>query len=109
MALTICALRRGALFCILSQLTSSASGHLESLMDGPIDHSNTAQHVAFAGSLARWIERAGVDDGESRADLAVGMADVLNAATRAAQELEAMLQLDPQKPDGADQALTHLG
>ena len=73
------------------------------------DHADTQQHVAFAGALARWIECAGVTNSEAVADLAVGMADVLHAAAQAAQELDALLQLDPRHPAGADAALTRLG
>jgi hypothetical protein len=73
------------------------------------DHTDTAHHVAFAAALSRWLERAGLSDGEAVADLAVGMADVLNAAGRAAVELDALLALDPSEPAGADAALTRLG
>jgi hypothetical protein len=73
-----------------------------------VDHAHTASHVSFAAALNRWIERAGVADGDIRADLAVGMADILNAAAQAARELEALTQLDPQRPDDADRALSIL-
>jgi hypothetical protein len=73
-----------------------------------VDHADTASHVSFAGALNRWIERAGVADGDVRADLAVGMADILNAAAQAGRELEALMQLDPQRPDDADRALSTL-
>jgi hypothetical protein len=58
--------------------------------------------------LARWLERAGVPD-RSVGELAVGFADILNAASRASAELEQLLTLDPATPDGADAALTRLG
>jgi hypothetical protein len=78
-------------------------------MPDPKDDTGVAAHVAFAGRLARWVERAGVTDGEAIGDLAVGFADILDAAARARPELDALLELDPRDPAGADQALTHLG
>jgi hypothetical protein len=75
----------------------------------PRDHGDTARHVAFADELGRWIQRAGVSDSDAIADLAVGMADILNASARAACELEAMLRLDPTTASGADAALTRIG
>jgi hypothetical protein len=73
-----------------------------------VDHAATDQHVLFAGRLARWLEKAGVAD-ESVGELAVGFADILNAASRASAELERLLGLDPTTAEGADAALTHLG
>src|SRR5688500_16035462 len=69
----------------------------------PLDHSSTAAHVAFAGRLSGWLRRAGVPD-DAASTAAVGFADILNAAGRAAPELEAMLELDPSKPEEEDKA-----
>jgi hypothetical protein len=55
------------------------------------------------------MERAGVSDGAVRADLAVGMADILAASAHAIAELEALLRLDPTTPDGAEAAAEKLG
>jgi len=61
----------------------------------PRKHSEVAQHVAFAGELARWIERAGVTDADAIGDLAVGFADILNASANASRVLEELIALDP--------------
>ena len=71
--------------------------------------SELERHVAFADALADWIRRAGVNDGEAVADLAVGFADTIYSALRAQLELESLLRLDPGTPEGADTALGHLG
>jgi hypothetical protein len=73
-----------------------------------IDHGATDQHVAFAGHLTRWLERAGMDS-DAASEMAVGFADILNAASRAAPELEALLSTDPRTHGGADAALGRLG
>lgn len=78
-------------------------------MTQPRDHSATTQHVAFAGELARWIERAGVTEPEVVGDLAVGFADILHASATASKELEDLLALDPANEADADAALTKLG
>jgi hypothetical protein len=75
----------------------------------PRDHSDVVQHVAFAGELARWSERAGVGDADAVSDLAVGFADILNAAASASRVLEELIALDPNESDEANAALTKLG
>ena len=79
------------------------------MKEPPRDHSAINQHVAFAGELARWIERAGVTDAEAVGDLAVGFADILFAAATASRELEALIALDPTASAGAEAALAKLG
>ena len=66
-------------------------------------------HVEFAGRLTRWMERAGVPDGATQADLGVGFADILHAASEAQRVLDQVVALDPTSPVGAEQALGHLG
>jgi hypothetical protein len=75
----------------------------------PRNHSAVDQHVAFAGKLARWIERAGVVEADAVGDLAVGFADILHASAAASRELDELLLLDPTSAAGADAALTKLG
>ena len=75
----------------------------------PRNHSNVVEHVAFAGELSRWIERAGVTDSEAIGDLAVGFADILNASASASRVLEELIALDPNESVGAEAALTKLG
>ncbi len=75
----------------------------------PRDHSDVAQHVAFVDELARWIEKAGVADGDAIGDLAVGFADILNASASGSRVLEELIALDPTGSAGADAALTKLG
>jgi hypothetical protein len=75
----------------------------------PRDHSASDQHVAFAGELSRWIERAGVTEADAVGDLAVGFADIVQAAATASRELEALIALDPTDSAGADAALAKLG
>ena len=71
--------------------------------------SEVAAHVRFAGQLTQWMERAGVPDGPTQADLGVGFADILYAASGAQGVLEQMIALDPTTTTGADEALNHLG
>ena len=75
----------------------------------PRDHAAIDQHVAFAGELARWIERAGVTEADAVGDLAVGFADILHASATASRELDELIVLDPTDSVGADAALTKLG
>jgi hypothetical protein len=75
----------------------------------PRDHSEIKQHAAFAGELARWIERAGVTEPEVIGDLAVGFADIVHASATASKELENLLALDPANEADAEVALTKLG
>jgi hypothetical protein len=75
----------------------------------PRIHSDVAQHVAFAGELARWIERAGVTDADAIGDLAVGLAHILNSYANAKRGVEELIALDPNESAGADAALTKLG
>ena len=74
----------------------------------PRNHSNVAEHVAFAGELSRWIQRAGVTDPEAISDFAVGFADILNASASASRVLEELIDIDPKESVGADAALTKL-
>ena len=74
-----------------------------------VDHGSTEAHVAFAARLSAWIERAGVGGSDAIGELAVGIADTLNAIVRAAPVVEAMVELDPTTEAGADKALDHLG
>jgi hypothetical protein len=67
------------------------------------------KHVAFAGRLTPWMERAGVLDGETQADLGVGFADIIFAASEAEKALKELVALDPQTVEGAREALSHLG
>jgi hypothetical protein len=68
-----------------------------------------ADTVALTSVVSAWLERAGVNDGERRATLAVGIADSLAAAAQVADELELMLATDPTTADGAEAALTAPG
>ena len=66
-------------------------------------------HVEFAGRLTQWMERAGVPDEATQADLGVGFADILYAASEAQRILDQVVALDPTSLVGAEQALGHLG
>ena len=74
-----------------------------------IGHASTSAHVAFAARLSAWIDRAGVVGGDAIGELAVGIADTLNAIARAAPVVEALVELDPTTETGADRALDQLG
>jgi hypothetical protein len=65
----------------------------------------TAQHVMLTGRVSDWLRRAGVHDADARATLAVGLVDSLAAAQHVTMDLEAMLELDPDQPAQADEAL----
>jgi len=72
----------------------------------PRDSSET---VALTHRLTLWLERAGISEGEQRATLAVGLADVLAAAVRTAESVDKLLATDPTAIRGADDALTETG
>ena len=74
-----------------------------------VDHGSTGAHVAFAARLSAWIDRAGVEGSDAIGELAVGIADTLNAIARAALVVEALVDLDPTTEAGADEALDQLG
>ena len=63
------------------------------------------QHVALTGRVSDWLRRAGVQEPDARATLAVGLVDSLAAARRIAADLESLLKLDPNQPAQADEAL----
>jgi hypothetical protein len=63
------------------------------------------QHVALTGRVSEWLGRAGVNDADARATLAVGLVDSLAAAHQVAADLERLLELDPDTAGDADQAL----
>ncbi len=65
--------------------------------------------VIFTERISAWLKKAGVQDGDVRATLAVGLADFLYAARTTGEHLEGMLSEDPSAPDGADRALEHAG
>jgi hypothetical protein len=67
------------------------------------------QHVALTGRVSEWLRKAGVHDADARATLAVGLVDSLAAARHVAADLEFLLQLDPDQPAQADEALRLTG
>ena len=73
------------------------------------DGGRISAHVQFAGQLTRWMERAGIPDGPTQADLGVGFADIVFAAAEAERALQLLVSTDPTQVAGADEALTHLG
>jgi hypothetical protein len=73
------------------------------------NQNDISTNVRFAGELREWMAQAGVPDGATQADLAVGFADIIFAAGQAEAALRLLLQTDPRSPEGADRALTHLG
>ncbi len=70
---------------------------------------SSSEHVALVGRISAWLERAGVQDPDHRATLAVGLGDTLRAARETAEALEYMLKEDPITTEGADRALTQSG
>jgi hypothetical protein len=69
---------------------------------------SAAEHIAFVSEIDDWLARAGVDDPDRRATLAVGLADSLRAADHVREDLRDSLRLDPSDPAQADQALSHV-
>jgi hypothetical protein len=67
------------------------------------------QQVALTGRLSEWLRRAGIEDPDARATLAVGLVDSLAAAQRIAADLESLLELNPAQPAQADEALQLAG
>ena len=66
----------------------------------------------LAGRFSAWLKRAGVRQGDTRASLAVGLSDFLDASRHTQAHIEAMLAEDPIDPEGADRALeyaAHIG
>jgi hypothetical protein len=79
------------------------------MSDDSMNLNTTAKQVAFTDRIATWLARAGVDDLDKRATLAVGLADVVFAARVATDDLMAMLQEDLSEPKSADRALSRAG
>src|SRR4051812_632032 len=72
------------------------------------DHQQRTRAVlALTDRVSAWLKRSGVQDGDIRATLAVGLADFLEAARTTGEHLESMLAEDPGNPQSADRALEH--
>jgi len=71
----------------------------------PAAEANARRVVERVRQISAWLERAGVDNADARASIAVDLADALAGAERAAAALDAMLATDPTTPDGAGAAL----
>jgi hypothetical protein len=69
-----------------------------------LDLSTTQRHVRLTGRVSDWLRKAGVDNDEAQATLAVGLVDSLAAARHVATDLESLLDLDPSMPAEADHA-----
>ncbi|MET0395796.1 MAG: hypothetical protein ABW277_03120 [Longimicrobiaceae bacterium] len=71
--------------------------------------SNNSDHVAatldLTNRLTSWLRSAGVKDSE----MAVDFADILSAARHIEEILTQLLTVEPTRPEGADEALSHLG
>jgi hypothetical protein len=65
--------------------------------------------LALVNRISVWLKKAGVQDSEVRATLAIALADFLDAARTTGEHLEAMLSQDPAQPESADRALEHAG
>jgi len=74
------------------------------------DHQQrTLEVVALTDRISTWLKKSGVDDGDIRATLAVGLTGFLEAARTTRERLEAMLAEDPTDLESADRALEHAG